>query len=70
MKKPWHTPMDSAGPAVTPKPSMPHALDMINQQMQGQYEGHGNLEGHAGGTGMPDENLMRRTVNYMNKNPR
>lgn len=64
--KSWHTPMDSVGPAITPKPSMTHALDMINQMIQPQYEGHGNLE-----TGMPEgENLMRRAVNYMNKNPR
>ena len=67
----WHKPMDSVGPAVTQKPSMRHALDMINQEIQPQYEGHGNLDGHAGGTGMPeDTNLMRRAVDYMNKNPR
>lgn len=66
VKKPWHTPMDSVGPAVTPKPSMTHALDMIQQLSQPQYEGHGNLD-----TGMPEgQNLMRRAVDYMNKNPR
>lgn len=67
----WHKPLDSVGPvAASRKPTMAHALDMINQQMQGQYEGHGDLEGHAGGTGMPEENLMRKTVDYLNKNPR
>ena len=66
--KPWHTPMDSVGPvAASRKPTMAHALDMINAMpAEAQYEGHGNLD-----TGMPEgENLMRRAVNFMNKNPR
>ena len=71
-KKPWHTPMDSVGPVATgPAPTMSHALDMIQQLSQPQYEGHGNVEGLKGGNGMPEgTNLMRRAVNYMNKNPR
>lgn len=64
---PWHKPMDSVGPvAASRAPTMSHALDMIQQLAQPQYEGHGNLD-----TGMPEgENLMRRAVNFMNKNPR
>lgn len=71
-QKPWHTPLDSVGPVATgPAPTMPHALDMIQQLSQPQYEGHGNVEELKGGSGMPEgENLMRRTVNFMNKNPR
>lgn len=65
--KPWHTPMDSVGPVATgPAPTMSHALDMIQQLAQPQYESYGNMD-----TGMPEgENLMRRAVNFMNKNPR
>jgi hypothetical protein len=65
--KPWHTPMDSVGPVATgPAPTMDHALNMIQQLAQPQYEGHGNVGG-----GMPEgENLMRRAVNFMNKKPR
>ncbi len=72
-KKPWHTPLDSVGPVATgPAPTMPHALDMIQQLAQPQYEGHGNVEGLKGGSGMPaeGENLMRRAVNFMNKDRR
>jgi len=70
--KPWHKPMDSVGPVATgPAPTMTHALNMIQQLAQPQYEGHGNVEGLKGGSGMPEDiNLMRRAVNYMNKNPR
>ena len=72
-EKPWHTPMDSVGPvAASRKPSMAHALDMINAMpAEMQYEGHGDLDGHMGGTGMSeDQNLMRRAVRHLTKNPR
>lgn len=65
--KPWHTPLDSVGPVSTgPAPTMDHALNMIQQLSQPQYAGHGNMD-----SGMPEGiNLMRRAVDYMNKNPR
>lgn len=63
----YYKPMDSVGPiAASRKPTMGHALNMINAApAEAQYEGHGNVE-----TGMPDENLMRRAVQCLNKNPR
>lgn len=47
---------------ISPGPTMDHALNMISEPEQPQYAGHGNME-----PGMPEENLMSRAVNYMNK---